>query len=220
MKKARLIIFSFISLLAVAVEIEGQNNNAVFALTGSVFEGGSTTKVVPVVEIKATNSNGKEYKTISRVNGSYELRMPFGQYKIEFSRNCFKKSIVRNYENASNLTSVLNINLERGQFNDCGWNICEEQLVRFAGTVRDQVGGAIPNAIVNLSGTTTSGHKLVLNSKADDEGSYYIELPQGKYDIKARAAGHTAMKPKKITIDHAEKYEFDIKLIAKPTPII
>ena len=201
-------------------ESRQSNNNAIFTLTGSVFEGGSTTKVVPVVEIKVTNSNGKEFKTISRVNGSYELRMPFGQYNIEFSRNCFKKSIVRNYENASNLTSVLNVNLERGHCNDCGWNICEEQLARFRGTVRDQFGGSIPNAMVNVRGTTTSGHKLVLNSKADEGGSFYFELPQGSYDIKARAAGHKSVKAREITIEHAEIYEFDIELIAKPTPII
>lgn len=199
---------------------EQKNNTAVFTLTGNLFDGGSTTEVVPVVEIKATDSHDREFKTISRVNGSYELRMPFGQYKIEFSRNCFKKSIVRNFENASNLTSVLNINLERGHCNDCGWNICEEQRVILTGTVRDQFGVAIPIAMVNLRGTTTSGHKLVLNSKADDGGSYYFELPQGKYNIKARAAGHKAMKPKKFTIENAEKYEFDVELIAKPTTII
>lgn len=220
MRSARLIMFSVISLLALTAEIECQKNNGVFTLAGNVFEGGANTTVVPVVEITAINSSGKEFTTISRVNGSYELRLPFGQYKIEFSRNCFKKTIVENYENVSNLTSVLNVKLEKGHCNDCGWNICEEQLVRFSGTVRDQFGGAIPTAMVTLSGTTTSGRKLTLNSKADDGGSYYFELPHGNYVVKARADGHKSMKPRKITINHTERCEFEIELIAKPTPII
>lgn len=195
-----------------------KDTNAVFRLTGKVFEGGSATEVVPVVEIRAISSFGKKFSTISRVNGSYELKLPFGQFRIEFSRNCFKKLIVTNYENISNLASILNVNLERGHCNDCGWNICEEQLVKFAGTVRDQNGGAIPNAILKLSGNTTSGHKLELNSQTDDEGRYYFELPRGEYKVKAEATGHKDMKSKRVIIDHSDNLE--IELIAKPTPII
>lgn len=218
MKRARLVILCVISLLAVVNEIECQDNNGLFTLSGRVFERGSTTTVVPVVGIKAINVRGKEFTAISRVNGSYELRLPFGKYKIEFSRACFKITVVANYENISTVNPELNVGLERGHCDDCGWNICDERLLNLSGGVRDQYGGAIPNVKLKLSGETISGHKLELSAKTDDEGRYYFDLPRGKYKIKAQASGHNEMKSKKIMIDHSD--DLDIELIAKPTPII
>lgn len=214
------ILLTTVSVLAVVGVIEGQDGKTDFTLTGKVFENGSTTQIVPVVKIKAMSKYGKTFETVSRVDGSYELKLSFGLYNFEFTRDCFKKTIVRDYENISNTTPILNANLERGNCNDCGWNICEERLFALIGTIRDQYDATIPKARVRVSGKTNSGHVLTLNMVADDEGAYFFELPEGKYGIAASASGHKSMKPKKITIGLKPTYELEIKLVARPTPII
>jgi Carboxypeptidase regulatory-like domain len=187
-------------------------------LSGTVFD--STKAVVPATNVEAKNTKGQVFKAISNEAGYYEITLPFGKYEIEFYRNGFKKFSLKNFENISSNKVTFNVDFLVGHCEDCNGAILGERdenetkptildyskvknsvkkIIRFCGTITDDVGAIIPNAKVEIKLT---GKKTFV-TYSDENGEFNIEIPKDVYriSISAESFKKTVLKNQVIDSD-------------------
>ena len=112
-------------IFGLGICVNAQNTKKIFVLSGTIYD--SVKAVVPATKLIAKNNDGQIFRVVSSDDGVYKIELPFGKYKLEFSKDGFKTYIVKNFENFYETKESFDVDFIVGHCADCNGAIYGER---------------------------------------------------------------------------------------------
>jgi Carboxypeptidase regulatory-like domain len=180
-------IFIFLFILLNSSLLFSQEAKKTFVLEGVVtaFDG----ILVPDTKVTATNVSGKDSSARTGRDGKYKLVLAPGVYRVLFEHDGFKRMVFPKVVVPIANAGRLDVGMELGQCSDCD----TDTQVFLTGTVKDQNGAVVPDAIIKAINKKGKSFETV----SDANGTFLLTVEFYSYD--ARGVGSTPTY--KITAD-------------------